>query len=153
MYPVTIDAVPSLGAVHDTDAWLLPAVAVTDVGGPASPRVTLFDTVAGPVPAELVAATWNAQVPLLSPVIVVDSVLPLTFTGVCAVEPRYGVTVYPLMLAPPVDAGAVHDTVACPVPAVALAVAGAPGGPTGVTADDVPGTLVPSALVAATWKV
>ena len=59
--------------------------------------VTVFDADdCGPVPIALVAETLNVYaVPLVRPVTVAEVAggLPLTETGVCAVEPMYGVTV------------------------------------------------------------
>ena len=55
-----IELPPSLdGAVHDTEAEALPAVAVTPVGAPGTPAsgVTEFDVPAAPVPLALVAVT------------------------------------------------------------------------------------------------
>jgi hypothetical protein len=65
---------------------------------------------------------------LASPVTVawVAGGLPDTVTGVCAVEPMYGVTVYPVIALPPLP-GAVQLTVADALPAVADTPAGAPG--------------------------
>src|SRR5581483_256046 len=57
-----IDAPPSLlGAVHETVADALPAVAVTPVGAPgtSAPGVTAFVVAPGPVPTELVALIVN----------------------------------------------------------------------------------------------
>ena len=58
---------------------------------------------------------------------------------------------------PPFDAGAVNVTVACALPAVAVAPVGAPGtvaGVTGVTLfDAAEGALGPTAFVAVTVKV
>lgn len=49
------------GAVHDTDAWLSPAVADTAVGTPGTANgVTALDAAeAAPVPTEFVAVTVN----------------------------------------------------------------------------------------------
>ena len=57
--------------------------------------------------------------PVVSPVtvVLVAGGVPVIVVGVCAVEPMYGVIVYDVG-GPPVD-GAVHDTVAEVVPAVA----------------------------------
>ena len=67
--------------------------------------------------------------PLVSPVTVVEVAggLPVTVTGVCAVEPMYGVTVYLVMALPPLLDGAVQLTVADPLPAVAVTPVGADG--------------------------
>jgi hypothetical protein len=68
---------------------------------------------------------------LVSPVTVVEVAggLPVTVTGVCAVEPTYGVTVYLVIALPPVLEGAVQLTVADPLPAVAVTPVGADGTP------------------------
>ena len=59
-----------------------------------------------------------------------------------------------MMVEPPFDAGAVNVTVACALPAVAVAPVGAPGTVAGVTLfDAADGALVPIALVAVTVKV
>jgi len=93
---------------------------------------------------------------LVSPVtcFVVAGGLPVTVTGVCAVEPMNGVTVYLVMVLPPLFVGAVQLTVAVVLPAVAVTAVGAPGSAFGVTAldGDEAGT-VPLALVADTLKV
>ena len=67
--------------------------------------------------------------PLVSPVTVVEVAggLPVTVTGVCAVEPMNGVTVYLVIVLPPLLDGAVQLTVADPLPAVAVTPVGAPG--------------------------
>jgi hypothetical protein len=51
---------------------------------------------------------------LVSPLTVVDVAggLPVTVTGVCAVEPMNGVTVYLVIVLPPLFDGAVQLTVA-----------------------------------------
>lgn len=41
--------------------------------------------------------------------------------------PGLEVTVYPVIVEPPLDAGADQETVACPYPEVALTLVGAPG--------------------------
>ena len=78
------------------------------------------------------------MVPLVSPVTVVEVAggLPVTVTGVCAVEPMNGVTVYLVIALPPLLVGAVQLTVADPLPAVAVTPVGAPGSAFGVTALD-----------------
>ena len=96
--------------------------------------------------------------PLVSPVTVVEVAggLPVTVTGVCAVEPMNGVTVYLVIVLPPLLDGAVQFTVADPLPAVAVTPVGAPGavGALGVTAlDGEEAGPVPFALVAVTVKV
>ena len=55
---------------------------------------------------------------------------------------------------PPVEDGAVHDTVACPLPAVAVTPVGAPGGPDGVTAfEGADAAPFPATLAAVTVNV
>ncbi len=94
--------------------------------------------------------------PLVSPVTVVEVAggLPVTVTGVCAVEPMYGVTVYLVIALPPLLDGAVQLTVADPLPAVAVTPVGAPGRLFGVTAlDGDEAGLVPVEFVADTVNV
>ena len=94
--------------------------------------------------------------PLVSPVTVVEVAggLPVTVTGVCAVEPMYGVTVYLVIALPPLLDGAVQLTVAEPLPAVAVTAVGAPGRRFGVTLlDGDEAGPVPFALVAVTVNV
>ena len=68
--------------------------------------------------------------------------------------PGEDVTVYWLIAAPPSDAGAVHDTVACPLPHVTDTPVGAPGTVAGTTALDAPDAEpVPTPLVAVTVNV
>jgi hypothetical protein len=77
-------------------------------------------------------------VPLVSPLTVVDVAggVPVTVTGVCALEPMNGVTVYFVIALPPVFDGTVQLTVAEPLPAVAVTPVGGPGSAFGVTALD-----------------
>jgi len=85
-------------------------------------------------------------------------VRPVTAHEVVAVvqvnEPGDDVTVYPVIVAPPLLAGAVHDTVAWAAPETPTTEVGAPGTASGVTdpeeADD---GLVPTSLEAFTVKV
>ncbi len=77
----------------------------------------------------LVADTVNVYaVPLVSPVTVVDVAggVPVTVVGVCAVVPMNGVTVYLVIVLPPLLDGAVQLTVADALPAVAVTPVGAP---------------------------
>jgi hypothetical protein len=95
-------------------------------------------------------------VPFVSPVTCVEvaSGLPVTVTGVCAFEPTNGVTVYLVIVLPPLFVGAVQLTVAVVLPAVAVTAVGAPGSAFGVTAlDGDEAGPVPLALVADTLKV
>lgn len=45
-------------------------------------------------------------------------------------------TAYPVIALPPLEAGAVHVSDACPAPAVGVTPVGAPGVPCGVTVDE-----------------
>ena len=69
-------------------------------------------------------------------------------------EPGADVTVYPVIVAPPLLAGAVHDTVAWAAPETPTTEVGAPGTASGVTdpeeADD---ELLPTLFEAFTVKV
>lgn len=92
------------------------AVGVTDDDGPE----------AGPVPALLVAFTVNVYlVPLVRPE--TTQVVPPVVVQCFA--PGEDVTVYPLIVAPPLAAGAVQNTDAEASPAVAWTPLGAPGRP------------------------
>ena len=76
-----------------------------------------------PVPTVLIAATVNVYaVPLVSPVRVMGEALPVT-----AAPPGLAVTVYPVIAAPPEDAGAIKLTDASALPALAVPMVGAPG--------------------------
>lgn len=118
-----------------------------------APGVTEFESADGrPVPAEFVAVTVNVYaVPFVKPLTVAEVVLPLT---VADTLPGDEVTVYDVIDAPPLEVGADQLTEACPLPAVAPTLVGAPGGPIGVTmleGDDA--ALVPAELVAVSVKV
>jgi hypothetical protein len=117
-----------LGAVKVTVALALPAVAVPMVGAPGTVAddigVTPFDAEeAAPVPTLLVAVTVNVYVvPLVNPVTVIglDEPVPV-------IPPGLDVTVYDVMVAPPLLTGAVNATEALASPAVAVPMVGAPG--------------------------
>src|SRR6266566_188970 len=126
-YPVIGEPPVDEGACQDTVACALPATALTFCGALGTVTgVTARDVAVGPVPTTVVAATANVYVvPLVSPEIVVESVVPLTLVAGCAVAPMYGVTVYPVMALPPSDDGVCQETVACAFPAVAVTFCGA----------------------------
>ena len=70
--------------------------------------------------------------------------------------PELAVTVYPVIVEPPSDTGAVHDTTLCPfAPLVPETLVGTPGGTAlGVAAlDALDALLVPAAFVAVTVNV
>ena len=74
-----------------------------------------------------VALTINeTNVPLVRPVTEAVRTFP-TVTEVPADAPTYGVTVYPVIAELPLEAGAVHETVAAPLPATAETPVGALG--------------------------
>src|SRR3569623_69408 len=67
--------------------------------------------------------------------------------------PGLAMTVQPVIVIPPLEAGALKLTVACALPAVAVPMVGAPGTVAGVTLQVEPERLpVPIALVAVTVK-
>ena len=90
---------------------------------------------------------------MVRPVTVVLVELPPTVTGVPAVDPTYGVTVYPVMAEPPLLAGAFQLTIDWALPEVATTFDGAPGTLAGVTALEVAGVLLPFAFEATIWNV
>lgn len=106
---------------------------------------------AAEVPAALVAVTVNVyEVPLVRPV-TVAAVAPVV-VAVC--PPGAAVTVYPVMVEPPLLAGAVHVTAAWVFLGVAVTAVGAPGTVFGVTAElAADAAEVPAALVAVTLNV
>ena len=143
------------GAMKETEACALPPVAVTPVGGPGTVAgVTEFDGAdAGPVPTEFAAVTVKVyEVPLVSPVTTcVVEVLPALVSTPPA---GFEVTVYPVIAAPPLLAGAVKETVACALPPVAVTPMGAPGTVAGVTEfDGADAGPVPAELLAVTVNV
>jgi hypothetical protein len=96
---------PSDGAVQVTVADASPLVAATPVGaaGAVTGAVGVMEdegAEAEPVPTAFLAVTVKVYaVPLVRPPTVVDVAAgdPETVTGVCAVAPTYGVTVYPVI--------------------------------------------------------
>ena len=53
---------------------------------------------------------------------------------------------YPVIADPPLEAGALHDTTACPAPAATAGDVGAPGVVNGVTVCDADAALLPAAF-------
>ena len=83
---------------------------------------------------------------------------PMTVIGEAAplamMPPGDEVAVYEVIADPPFEAGGVNATVACPLPAVAMPIVGAPGTAAGVTLfEGVDEGPVPVAFVAVTVKV
>ena len=110
---VTVGVVPKFCAPGLLNAIVCAALGVAE-----------FDAAdAEPVPAELVAVTVNVYAtPLVSPVTVTGLLAPVPVS-----PPGFDVTVYPVMLAPPLDTGAVNVMPAWVSPAVAVPMVGAPG--------------------------
>jgi hypothetical protein len=142
------------GAVHDTtDCVLTAPVAETPVGAFGTPTgITDDDAVeAEPVPDALVAVTVNVyETPFVRPV-TVQVVVAVAHWN----EPGDEVTLYPVIDAPPLLAGAVHDTTDWPfAPSVADTEVGEPGGAAGTAAAEAAdATEVPIAFVAVTVNV
>jgi hypothetical protein len=91
-------------------------------------------------------------VPLVNPVTVAGLALALVVDW--AVPPMYGVMVYPVMVAPPLFAGAVQVIVAWPLPAAPVTAVGTPGTVVyGLFDPEVPAAPVPNTLIAATPNV
>jgi hypothetical protein len=140
------------GAVQVTDTWVLPRIPTTLVGA--------FGTVAGvtategveaaEVPTAFVAVTVNVYaVPFVSPVTV-----QLVVADVQVRFPGDDVTVYNVIAAPPLVAGADHETATWALPLVPVALVGTPGIVAGVTAaDEAEIADVPTSFVAVTVKV
>ena len=148
------------GAVHDTLAWELPAVAATPVGAPGTVRGVTPAVLAESVPVSiaLMAATRNQYVvPFTRPV----TVLLVTFATVT--ESSNGPTLessdhwmrYPVIALPP-SLGADQVRPTCAFPGVDEPMVGAPGAVGAVTvrgADALEGRDVPPALVAVAVNV
>jgi hypothetical protein len=152
LYPVIVLPPSEEGAINATLAWALPAVATGLVGAsgtilgitdPDAAEATEF-------PAALVATTVKVyDTFVVKPVTTRGELAPVVvkFTG-------EDVTVYAVIVLPPVEAGAINVTLACALPAVATGPVGAPGTVIGVTAvDAAEATEFPAALVATTVKV
>ena len=99
------------GAIHDTEAWALPAVPSTAVGAPGTVRGVTAGLAADAtdVPFALVAVTVNVYaVPFTNPA----TVAVVAPDVVAVAPPGDAVTVYPVTADPPLLAGAAHDTLA-----------------------------------------
>ncbi len=146
------DAPPELAEV--TEVPDVPPSAEFETNVPAVGVTTLDGADAGPVPTLLVAVTVKVYV---TPSVSVTTEADVAPAVVAVTPPGDAVTVYMVIVLPPLDAGAVQLTVAWPLPGTAVTAVGAPGavpaavGVTGVdAADDGP---VPMALVAVTVNV
>ena len=115
--------------------------------------VTLLDGTDGSLdPVAVVAVTVNVCAVSFTKPVTVQLFAPEV---VQINPPGFDVTVYPVIREPLVLAGALHETFACPFPALALTPTGAPGtGADGVTVfEGVEGALVPVDVVAVTVNV
>lgn len=120
-------------------------------------ETTADGTDAAPVPTAFAAVTVNVYVaPLVSPLIV------QFVTGVAGatevteqVSPVLAVAVYPMIVAPPLLAGAAHDTTTELLPAAPPTPVGRPGTVRGVNtaAETLEAALVPTAFVAVAVNV
>jgi len=101
-------------------------------------------------PAPLVATTVKVySIPSVNPVTTTD--VPVV---VAVILPGFEVTVYEVIVFPPLDAGADHDTVTCPTSGTKVVIVGAPGTVYGVTEEDAVDALeLPALLVAITVNV
>ena len=161
VYRVMVAPPLLIGAVQLTVDWARsPEVAVAPVGGAGTEAGTAAAEGADAtlVPVALVAVTVNVYaVPLVKPVTVqeVAAAVGATDVVVQVLPPGDEVTVYLVMVAPPLEAGAVHETTDWELALdVAVTPVGAPGTAAGVaefdTADAAP---LPDPLVATTGKV
>jgi len=118
--PVTVTG-PAITTGIKTGVPGLVGVGVVTIGAKG---VTPLETDDGiPVPKELVAVTVKVYtIPFVSPVIITGLDVPIDVT-----PPGDPVTVYEVIVLPPLETGAVKVTVACPLPAVATTSKGAPG--------------------------
>jgi hypothetical protein len=124
-----VTARPSVTVVcGELPPWAPPCC--TNAGTTAELGITLFDGAdAGEVPTAFVAVTVKVyETPFVRPVIVapVGAGLPVTVLEASGVPPVHGVTVYEVMVEPPLF-GAFHVTLAEAFPAEAVTPVGAAG--------------------------
>lgn len=157
MYEVTAEPPFEAGTAKLTVALRLPVkVATTEVGAVGAPTVvTELEAVdAAEVPAEFVAVTVNVYaVPAVKPVI---AIVPLPACEIDPViPPGDEVAVYEVIVAPPLEVGAVNETFAVVAPVdVAVTDVGELGAPTVVAElEALEAAEVPAELVAVTVKV
>jgi len=140
------------GAVKLTVMFPSPAVATTPPGAPGtSTSVNVFEAAElAPVPTLLVALTVHVYpTPRVIPAIVIGLAVPLT-----VISPALQLTVYPVMAAPPLSAGATKLTANAPRPPVIVTPVGTPGNPTGKTEFDAADAApVPTSFVAVTVQM
>jgi hypothetical protein len=152
VYPVMVLPPLEVGGLNATLACALPAVATGPVGASGTILgITDPDAAEGTeFPAALVATTVKVYDTFVSKPVTTRGEL-----GPVAVKfPGEDLTVYPVMVLPPVEVGGLNATLTCALPAVATGLVGAPGTVIGVTgADAAEATEFPTALVATTVKV
>ena len=135
-------------------AWVSPTVAAPMTGGPGTVAgVTLFDMADGALlPTALVAVTVKAYaVPLAKPITLIEV---HGATQLPAMPDGAEIAVYPLIVAPPLLAGAVKVMIALALPGVADTPVGGSGTTAfgvNMTADDA--LPVPTVLIAFTLQV
>jgi hypothetical protein len=112
--PVTCPLVDAVNFTPSSTELLSPessSVGVSEKSKMVSSGVAAGEVPAALVPVLLVAVTWNVYaVPFVSPVSVADVADAPACTAVPAVDPAYGVTVYPEIGLPPLLLGAVQLT-------------------------------------------
>jgi hypothetical protein len=131
LYPVIAEPPFKAGAVQETIAEFIPASAETPVGWDGWDALSEIGEEKSEyiefIPLAFVALTINeTNVPLVRPVTEAVRTFP-TITEVPADAPTYGVTVYRVIAELPLEVGAVHETVAAPLPATAETPVGALG--------------------------
>jgi anti-sigma factor ChrR (cupin superfamily) len=150
VYWVIADPPVEAGAVQDTASWVLPGVRATPVGAPGIvDGVPVAPAEAGPAPLAFVAVTVTVYaVPLVSPVIVqgLDADVQVNPPGLV-------VAVYWVIVDPPVEAGAVHDTASWVLPGVRATPVGAPGIVDGVAVAPADAGPLPTVFAAVTVTV
>jgi hypothetical protein len=148
VYEVIVDPPLFTGALKEIVTSLFPLTAVTFVGalGAVTGVTELLEAEAILVPATLVAVTVNVYaVPFESPVTIRGDEPPV------AVCPRFEVTVYEVIVDPPLFTGGVNEIVASPLPPTATMFVGESGTAEGTTRLLITDTvLVPTAFVAVT---
>ena len=131
LYPVIAEPPFKAGAVQETIAEFIPASAETPVGWEGRDALSEIGEEKSEyiefIPLAFVALTINeTNVPLVRPVTEAVRTFP-TITEVPADAPTYGVTVYRVIAELPLEVGAVHETVAAPLPATTVTPVGAVG--------------------------
>ena len=150
------DPPSDVGALQESAAWAFPGTAIALVGAPGIVRgVTALEAIdESELPAALIATTVKVYaVPLASPEKVQERFAVLVQSAGAATAGD-DVTEYPVIVAPPLDAGALQESETCELPGVAVTDVGDPGMVRGVIESDaLDGADSPWALMATTVKV